>query len=139
MKPFLIFSILISGIYADEPKNNEGKDDAARIEILLRQQRELEADELILGAVKSKKEGNFEEAINGFRKAISLYLKSSLSEKRIINKVNNSRMNLLQCCKAYADQLIKQAEKESSVELFDKAKKFLNEAKSTADQIKRLR
>ena len=139
MKAFVILLIFIFSVYAEEPKKNEGKEDAARIEILLRQQRELEADELILIADKNYKEGNYEEAVEGYKKAISLYSKSSASEKRIINKLNSSRLSLYKAYRSLADKLIKQAEKESSVELFDKAKKLLAEAKNTADKIKKIR
>jgi len=65
-----------------------------------------------------------------------LYQKSSASEKRIINKIKNSRLNLITTYKALAEQMIKKAEKESSVELFNKAEKLLLEAKKVAREIK---
>jgi len=133
---YVLIAILTfcSFLSAENKKEKDSK--AAEVEIILRQQRELEADELILLANKNQKEGRFEEAKKAYSKAIMLYQKSSASEKRIINKIKNSRLNLITTYKALAEQMIKKAEKESSVELFNKAEKLLLEAKKVAREIK---
>lgn len=132
MRFIIALFVVNTPLFSAEIITNEGKDDAAKIEIVLRQQRELEADQLILTADKNMKGGSYFEAIETYKKAIPLYLKSSASEKRIINKVRKSRLSLANSYKLYAEQILKQAEKESSVELFNKAKGLLNEASKTA-------
>lgn len=133
MRYLLILFMATSPLTFAEEKKEDSNNDTARIEILLRQQRELEADELFLVAIKNQKEGNFEDAIRDYTKAIELYRKSSSSDKRIIRKVLNSRILLSSTYKTYAVAIIKQAEKSSSVELFEKAKLLLNQAKKTND------
>ena len=124
---FLIFSPLLSA---------SDKKDAAKIEIILRQQRELEANELSLEAKKDQKEGRFEKAAEKYSKAINLYEKSSASEKRIISKINNNRILLVSVYKSIAKNIMVQAEKESSVELFEKAEKFLLKAQQLNRKVK---
>ena len=137
MRYLLILLMATSPLVLAEEKKEDSNKDTARIEILLRQQRELEADELLLVAKKNQKEGNFEDAIRDYKKSIDLYRKSSSSDKRIIRKVTISRMLLSSTYKTYAVAIIKEAEKNSSVELFEKAKSILNEAKKTNDLIPR--
>jgi len=59
---YVLIAILTfcSFLSAENKKEKDSK--AAEVEIILRQQRELEADELILLANKNQKEGRFEEA-----------------------------------------------------------------------------
>lgn len=139
MKFLLIIFMTISLFGTAQEKKENVDEETARIEILLRQQRELEADELLLVAKKNQKDGSYKEAIRDYKKAIALYGKSSTSEKRIIVKINNSRALLSNSYKAFALEVMKQAEKASSVELFDKAKSLLEEAKKTNDLIRKSR
>ena len=122
---FLLF-LLISPFILAEDKS--GSSDAAKIEMILRQQRELEANELILTARKHHEEGRFERAIGNYIKAVHLYEKSSASEKRIINKIKEANALLVDAYKKLAGEIMKKAEKESSVELFEKAEKILLKA-----------
>ena len=135
MKLLIIFLLATSILIPAEQKKKQSKKDAAQIELLLRQQRELEADELILAATKNLNEGNFIDAEAGFKKAISLYQKSSSSEKRITAKITQTRILLVNSLKKRAEKLIKQADKESSVKLYNKAEQILLEAKKINEQI----
>ncbi|MCM8540911.1 MAG: hypothetical protein NE328_11605 [Lentisphaeraceae bacterium] len=139
MKYFLILLMALIPLVQGETKKEDGVKKAAKIEIVLRQQRELEADELMLIGKKSLKEGRYEEAINKYKKAISLYEKSSASEKRVTTKIAQSRTLLVDTYKTYAGKVIKEAEKESSVELYNKAEKLLSEAKAVNDQLRKSR
>ncbi len=133
MSKFVIIILALVPILAAADK---GPKDAAKIEMILRQQRELEANQLVLTANKDHKEGRFEDAINNYLKAIRLYEKSSAAEKRIITKINNSRIMLLRSYKSLANQIIKQAEKENSAELFTEAEGLLLKAQELSKKIK---
>lgn len=140
MKYLLIILILWTPLLHGESKEeSEDAKKAVRIELVLRQQRELEADGLILVGRKSLEEGRHEEALNHFKKAISLYEKSSASEKRVTVKIDQSRILLVNTYKIYAGKVIKEADKESSVELYNKAEKLLSEAKAVNDQLRKSR
>lgn len=133
MKYFMSLLFGLSALLFGE--NTEDSKDAAKIEIILRQQRELEANELILAANKHHKEGRLEEAATNFSKAIKLYEKSSTSEKRILTKIYNSKVRLICIYKGLADKMIKEAEKAASVEQFEQAEKLLQKAKLLNQQI----
>ena len=132
------FAILLLCVLPVSALEKDSKD-TAKIEMILRQQRELEANELMLNGKKHQIEGRLEDALSCYSKAIHLYEKSSSSEKRIINRINDSRILLVSVYKSLADKVITQAEKESSVELFDKAKALLNEAQKQNSLIRKSR
>ena len=138
MKYLLVLMVILTTQAFAESKKDEIKK-AADIEKILRQQRELEADELLVRGQKEQKIGDYEDALENYKKAIHLYEKSSASEKRIMTKITNSKILLAQSYKLYAEKVIKQADKESSVKLYNKAEKLLLAAKKATEEAQKLK
>ena len=107
--------------------NNTAKGDLSRIEEALKQQRELEADNKKLKADLAFKEGNLEEAIDEYLGAIDKYKKVSSSEPRVVQKQKTTEAALSTVYKLHAENLIKEAEKNESVKLFEQAEILLDE------------
>ena len=98
-----------------------------RIEQALKQQKELQADNLKMSAEKSYKEGNYAQAIEDYLQAIDKYKRVSSSEPRVLSKLKDSNTMLGRTYKKYAEVLIKKAESEASVNLFEQADALLLE------------
>jgi tetratricopeptide (TPR) repeat protein len=110
---------------------------AGEREIVIRQQRELEADSLILKANKAHKVGDYELAASIYKKAIDRYEKSSISEKRITKKINLSYALLANIYKIFAEKTLKKADQTKSVMLYDKAEQLFIKSKKAAQKIKK--
>jgi hypothetical protein len=122
---------LSSGIAADK-----GSKTAER-EIVIRQQRELEADSLILKAKKAHKIGEYELAVSTYEKAIKRYERSSISEKRVTKKINLSYTLLANIYKTFAEKTLKEADQTKSVKLYDKAEQLFIKSQKAARKIKK--
>lgn len=107
--------------------DSKSKSDLSRIEEALKQQRELEADNRKMSAENAFKEGNYEQSIEDYLNAIDKYKKVSSSEPRVVQKLKESEMGLGKVYKLHADNLIKEAEKNESVKLFEQAEVLLDE------------
>ena len=111
---------------------------AAKIEIVLRQQRELEADSLCKNATEAQKNSDYEDASEQLTKAIKLYEKSSASSQRILTKKQHTLARLALIYKLYGQQVLDQADKEKSTALYDKADKLFLKAKNTLDRARKI-
>jgi general secretion pathway protein D len=100
----------------------------SQIEQALKQQRELNGDLLKLAAEKAYKEGDYDEAIKGYLQATVKYKGVSSSEPRILSKLQDIQDMLNLTYKKHAEVLVKKAESEASINLFEQADAVLLEA-----------
>ena len=111
---------------------------AAKIELIIRQQRELEADLLCKNAVQAQKSSHYEAASEKLTKAISLYEKSSASSQRILAKKQQTLTRLALVYKLHGQQVLDKADAEKSPTLYDKSSKLFLKAKNSLDKARKL-
>jgi tetratricopeptide (TPR) repeat protein len=116
------------GDLADKIISQEKSEDIAKIEEVVKQQREMEADNFKMSADQAYKEGDLRLAIEEYTKAIDKYKRVSSSEPRVINKLKESQQMLGLVYRTLAEKLIVKAQEDLSVELYNEADKVLLEA-----------
>ena len=113
---------------AEKVIGNEQPAALNKAEEAIKQQRELEADNLKMSAEEAHKEGNFNQAIDDYTKAIDKYKRVSSSEPRVLSKLKESETMLGMVYRKQAERLIKKAEADLSVRLFEEADAVLLKA-----------
>ena len=113
---------------ADKVIGKEQTADLSKVEQAIKQQRELEADNLKMSAEKAHKEGDYNQSIEDYVKAIDKYKKVSSSEPRVLNKLKDSENMLSMVYRKQAERLIKKADADLSVKLFEEADAVLLKA-----------
>jgi type II secretory pathway component GspD/PulD (secretin)/tetratricopeptide (TPR) repeat protein len=101
---------------------------AGRVEQALKQQKELQGDNLKMSAEKAYKEGDYAQAIEDYLQAVDKYKRVSSSEPRVLSKLKDSNTMLGRTYKKHAEVLLKKAESEASVNLFEQADALLLKA-----------
>jgi len=107
-----------------------------KIQAILKQQFELEADGLVAQAGKNLKVGNFVKAEELYKKADLMYKKASKSEPRVMTKIAQVKIQRARALRFEADRLIKQAMSDkggNSKEAFDNAISNLKSALTLDD------
>ncbi|MCH2205117.1 MAG: hypothetical protein MK132_04500 [Lentisphaerales bacterium] len=115
-----------TGEIADQVIGKDGS--LSKVEVAIKQQKELEGDNLKLVAEKAYRMGDLSGALENFKKAIATYKKVSASEERVLLKIEDSSKKLSEVYKQFAKQLTDEADKNLSVQKFDQAIETLEQA-----------
>jgi general secretion pathway protein D len=90
-------------------------------EIVRRQEKEMAAEKLVMDGASAYRKGNFQEALDSYRKAEEYLKQTSKSEKRVLRKLDQIRQAKYEVNADWAESIAEEAAKSANAQRFDEA------------------